>query len=453
MPGRIFSSRRALTLLAVLAVVAGVAIGFRVFWPPAPADAEVAIFFPSTSVSAWPDFVEAIKLAAKERDLEVQCDEAGHACTVMTSPLPVRFQWYPAIGSYEIQQSVREACQKRQPPIAVVGANNTLMTEALGGAIRDCDQEGQSPLLLMTTATADELINLVPDRTFRFGFSNRYQAEAVVARLARMIEESPNPMDRSRPVRAVLVQVEDNPFSLDLARDFEEVLSADLGATFIDPPKSFAPRSDSTGTAHGWSLDTATGGTEEPSPAEIRLAKAMLDTLLENPEARPVIVLPAGGDLFGRLGRAWTAEVRRRSLTEDQKTFLSRLVFLSGDSLDYFDFAEAKRGQVPPLSTPGPVIFFCHGNPTDESLGPIADSRRPSVGLNRDVVRALLDAAPTLGRRPTAEALARSLTEWNADNANVFEGRERRQGGGAVVAEPDRASGQFRFQLPEEWRK
>lgn len=453
MPGHFLSGRWVWTLLAILTTAGLAAVGYRAIWPPDPVDLEVAVFFPSTNVASWPDFVQAVKLAADERGLAVDWREGGHSCTVQTSPIPIRFQWYPAIGSFEMQQSVRQACQRSRPPIAIIGATNTRMTEALAQAILDSSRDDRSPLLLMTTATADELIDVLPDRAFRFGYSNRYQARAVVARLAEMVEASANPDEPAFPIRAILVQIEDNPFSLDLARDFEVELQTKLGASFVPAPQPFDPRRAARCAVHGWSLETATGTTDEPTANESQLAKAMLDAILQAPQTTPVVVLPAGADLFGRLGRALTTEIGRRSLSDDDRRTLGRLVFLSGDSLDYFDFAEAKRGQIPPRATPGPVIFFCHENPTDESLGPIADSRRPSVGLNREVARALLDVVPTLGTRATPSALAESLMEWKTDDTTVFDRRERRQGGGAVVAEPDRARDLFQFHLPKEWRK
>jgi hypothetical protein len=441
------AARRRLLIAAIGALVLAL-VAHRFWFAGRPNDLEVSVFFPSTNLSAWPNFVRAVHLAAEERRLAVKEDGWRRAVTVATSPVPIRFQWRPAIGSYEMQRIARDACRQARPPIAVVGANNTAMTEALGEQIRESSRSDWIPLLLMTTATADELIDLVPERTFRFGFSNFHQANAVVRRLQELYASgSWDARSSDAPVIAVVLQVLDNPFSVDLAGDFENVLKQRLDARIAPPPPPFSPGDG----ALRWSLKTAAGGRDQPTDEEARLAAAIADVFLSHPQSRPVLVLPIGGDLFRRILSALSQALERDPRTPAWGDPAKTLAVLSGDSLDYFDFAEGQRGRVPAAATPGVVVFFAHSNPLDPSLGPKPDMHYPSVGLNREVVRRLLDVLPSLGKGADPERLAEALAELSDNGRPLFQGRERRCGGGAIVAAPNRESGRFEFSPPADW--
>lgn len=441
---------RRLLLIAAIGALAFALFAYRLWFVRGSNDLEVAVFYPSTNVSAWPNFVRAVHLAAEERRLAVQEDGWRRAVTVATSPMPIRFQWRPAIGSYEMQRSARDACRQAKPPIAVVGANNTALTEALGRQIRESSRPDWIPLLLMTTATADELIDVVPERTFRFGFSNLRQATAVVQRLQDLYaSDAWDARSSDAPVIAVVLQVLDNPFSVDLAGDFESVLKQRLDARVAPPPPQFS----SGDGADRWSLKTAAGGRDQPTEEEARLAAAIADVFLSHPQSRPVLVLPIGGDLFRRILAALSQALDRDPRTAAWGDPARTLAILSGDSLDYFDFAEGQRGRVSAAAAPGTVLFFAHSNPLDPSLGPEPDMHAPSIGLNREVVRRLLDVLPALGKEADPQRLAKALAELPENGRRLFHGRERRSGGGAIVASPDRENGRFELSPPDDWTR
>ncbi len=428
-------------LLLILGVIGLVAFGLLALpWvaPPLPNDTEIAVLFPSSDTTAWPDFVRGVRLAADQRKLLVREDSAQHALTVMTEPIPTRFQWHPVIGSFALQRKVRELCTRPNPPLAIVGASNTSMTRAIGNEVRQASRADWIPLLLMTSATTDELIDVIPGRSFRFGFNNSHQARAVVAELDSLLTTLPGELEL---VQAVIVEVVDNPFSVDLARHFERELRTRLNARILH-------RQSSTDQASHWQLRTAGRGSEGATDDEKLLAKQIVARLAEQPQARSVVVLPTELTTLHHLAVAVKQEKFRRSVEDPSSPALGDVYLLTGDSIDYYDVTN----ELPPIAMPGPLLFFSHVNPVDPSIPSEPESHRPAISLNRDVAQTLLSAIGRLSTRPKPDQLAGILRDQTgADGVVSFQDYERSVGGGAVVANPTPMGDRFEMQLPKDW--
>jgi hypothetical protein len=453
--GRTMVGRRQPTLLkfivAATFVLLTVGLGTYFYRSQLSAEGvEVAVLFPSTDSSDWQDFVRAVHLAASEKKFHVVDDDIAFTSTVQTSGVPVRFRWYPFIGSYQMQKIVRQLCQQKNPPIAIVGANNTSLTETIGAEIRAASNPDSAPILLMTFATTDPLIDINPGRSFRFGFSNSHQARAVVERLSQILAE-PGKQDPSHRLNVIIVQVLDNPFSIDLARHFEKELSAGLSGKIIPPPAPFNHGTDAGGMSAAWSLNTATTEPGNPTTEESALATAIVATFARDPSAPAILVLPVGSDAFVNIAGGIRNEMKRLESESGGVNPIPKLTIITGDSLDYYEFAGGGKGPITARSTPARVLFFSHVNPVDRSVHHTLDEHCPTISLDREVARTLLEVIPTLGNSPTPSALVSALNDIKHGKEHVFKNRERVVGGGVVVADPDHTNDQFQFIMPSHW--
>jgi hypothetical protein len=438
--------RRTTILIAASALAALFAAGGywaeRYFSRQAPA-VEIGVFFPGTDDGYWNNFVEGVRLAAGAAQWKVDDEPGKFECLVELPSTPVRFRWYPEVGSRGLKRRAAQLCQEARPPLAVVGANNSWLTQALAGELA---QQSHSPVLLMTTATMDELLDLHPGKSFRFGINNSAQAESVVRRLADRYRE----LKVSKPdVHAILVDVVDDPFAVDLARRFETSLAKHFAAKFAPAPAEFRRGG---GRKASWSLPTSTGSFDSPSDTERRFAEHIARVITADPDKEWVIVLPLDTSQYRRISYALTAALKSRR--EAGEKARNRLTVLSGDSLGYYDFHDAVRQQIFPEETPAPVIFFSHSNPIDPSHS--GKNGRPDaeeVGLDRELAKTLLTVLSKLGPDATPEELAKSMTDYVATGSQgpYFQHGQRLQGGGAIVAIPRPEKQDFELQTPAEW--
>lgn len=456
MPGSSRLVAWGIAFVASLAAVLGIAWTARQFWQGALPAIEIAVFFPAANEQNWTNFVAGVRLAAEEKNLRVEENRDAFECVVSLNPTPLRFRWYPEVGSRGIQRRVSELCRRATPPLAIVGANNSSLTFALAGEMSRHGNKDQIPILLMTTATADELIDILPEHSFRFGFNNTYQARTVVERLERYF------VDRKieKPdLNVIVVQVLDNPFSMDLARHFRHQLRDTFAPRFVSPPTGFFdmgpvdPGDEEEGG--NWSVETSTGGFDVPTEEERRLAREIVTRMIAEPEKPWAIVLPLGTTPYRRISFALHGAFAELADPATSQKVKGNLVILSGDSMDYFDFRDAIRNQLLPEETPAPVIFFAHVNPLDKSVAEKPNPDASSQNLDREVARALLVAFSNLGPNPTPNELAKTIAGFVEPGANkpFFENRERRAGGGAVLAIPRPDKQEFLILLPPEWQQ
>jgi hypothetical protein len=290
----------------------------------------------------------------------------------------------------------------------------------------------------MTHATADPLIDVNPGRTFRFGFNNSYQARVIVQELDTILSVLP---EEPREVQAIIVEVSDNPFSVDLAASFERELRDKMQAKILSDPAA------QTADSH-WLLRTAGRGSDGATPAEVDLARRIVERLAAHPNASSVVVLPTDLDTLRHLAAAIKQERFRRGVEDPSQPNLGEIYLLAGDSIDYYDVTQ----DLQPNAMPGPLLFFSHVNPVDQSIAPAIDSHRPAIGLNRDLALTLFSALRTVTDAPTPDRLTEALRRHSVEEGSVlFESFERAAGGGAVVATPAPMGDRFEVRLPKSW--
>jgi hypothetical protein len=204
-----------------------------------------------------------------------------------------------------------------------------------------------------------------------------------------------------------------------------------------------------------WSLETSTGGFDVPTDEERKLAREIVRRMVEKPDKQWALVLPVGTTPYRRISFAVHNafnDVSDKAAAEKART---NLVVLSGDSMDYHDFREAIINQLLPEETPAPIIFFAHVNPLESTVSKAIDSNASARILDREVARALFAVLPKLGPDPSPSKLAEALTNYRAEGAETpfFQRRERRAGGGAIVAIPDPKNQRFDIRLPAAWQE
>src|SRR5262245_24364296 len=97
--------------------------------------ADVAVFVPDRA--DWVDVREEIS-ACVRKGLVRLVREAGDQVVVET-PIyghPIRFTWRPVRGMAQTQSEVSSLAEQEEPPVAIVGSNNTVCTVALADGLR-----------------------------------------------------------------------------------------------------------------------------------------------------------------------------------------------------------------------------------------------------------------------------------------------------------------------------
>ena len=171
----------------------------------------------------------------------------------------LRIRWYKLQSDIGAAEWVRALAARGRPPLAIIGGGSSDRAVDLARAL-DAQREwsGDRPALFITTATADtitdqetgtqpRLVDLYDDRSFRFCFTNRQMADAVLdfveqtpdlrpivledqslQALASLAAGVPKP-PRYRPY-VFSVQWNDDPYSTDLHEQFQKSLLAQIGA-------------------------------------------------------------------------------------------------------------------------------------------------------------------------------------------------------------------------------
>ena len=444
----------------IIGLVAAATIGACAYYArhltKTTAPLEVGFVTPAGNADrTWTEFLGAIRMAASEKKLKVEENPSDYSCKISTPTADVLVKLYPETGVRGLRRIVRElADRKSQTPIALIGASNSLMTGSLARAMSDKMSNIDGPLLLLTTSTADDLTTIYPQKTFRFGYCNSYQAKSVVQRLkqhyAEIMEDRPS-------VRVVSVCIEDDPFSVDLARKFEKELSAGLSAEFVDPPTEFQQTGSSKESKSDaqkpivWSLPTATGNLDEPNDREKRLARAFVERMVHEPGKQWVLVIPTQFEPLRRLTFAIYGAMEEAGFVAEGKDFLRRLVIITGDAVTYSTFTESTGDAMSATVTPCPMIFFSHANPVDPALPKGAKQLPTNIAVNRLMLETIFS---TIGSAKKPSNLAENLRQFTSkgDNRPFFDHYERRSGGGAIVVIPRSESQSFQIQLPKQWQ-
>lgn len=185
---------------------------------------DVAVFLPD--LASWDALGRGARRASESGAVRVE-DGAPDRLTLRT-PGGRRLQltWHHPAGGWELAERLRSLLKGPTLPEAIVGSSNTALTLTLAQTLAKAGPE--PPPLLIFSASAIHapdaeggratLLGLNPGRTFRFCLNNRRMAELVVDCVG-----SANPVT---PTGSFVLVDPLDPFSVDLAECFEEVLHA-----------------------------------------------------------------------------------------------------------------------------------------------------------------------------------------------------------------------------------
>ena len=253
--------------LVLMFVLLAVALAGWILWPrdvgpmaaplPVAADEqEIAWLYPATNTAAWERFVYAVQELSKGKGEDedplsyVVGDQAFPPQSAVTPELvlsspefpgKLSLRWYKLTGDQDARYWTRLLLERQPPPLAIIGGSTSSgaieLAQCLEEETRKLQLGERAPLLLLSTATADDLPASHPNeypltsvyegRTFRFCFTNGQMAHAVTDFLRHRADLWPD-MD---PV--YMIHWRDDPYSRDLSRRFLEALrqpASQLGA-------------------------------------------------------------------------------------------------------------------------------------------------------------------------------------------------------------------------------
>lgn len=354
-------------------------------------DRELAWLHTTTNTSNWERFVYGVVRA--QRFVPGLTVDDSHAFRVSSTAVPelvlslagqpgrIRIRWYKLSSDANVDYWVQTLARRDPAPLAVIGGGSTDRAVDLARAMNRREQwHGGRPLLLLTQATADRLgdapelngaepggpglLGLYPGRSYRFCFTNRQMADAVldfvwqnpelrpisfadVAPLAVCSGLAAGGVKHSRP-KVFAVEWEDDPFSVDLNAQFRDALCVKLrpGNNGMDGglPIRFWQRS----------VYYSVGGQIRPNRYEATVGGQLLQEYRSLPPERSLLVLPAV-----------TTPARRllRGLADVEPTLGERLVAVSGDGVSLDSVYRDGLYAWPVQSLSVPLVFFTHNNP------------------------------------------------------------------------------------------
>ena len=414
--GPMYGFLRASTLFLIFVILA-VASAAWILWPrdaspmavplPVAADEqEIAWLYPATNTAAWERFVYAVKDLAndqggKEDPLSFEIgDQAFPPQTAVTPELlltspdvpgKLAIRWYKLTGDQDTRYWTRLLLQRQPPPLAIIGGGTSSAGIELAQSLEEESSQrrlGQkAPLLLLTTATAEDLpashpngsplASVYEDRTFRFCFTSGQMAHAVVDFLRQRADLWPD-MD---PV--YMVHWRDDPYSRDLSGGFLEALRrpAAVGATG-DWARAAAVAAGSGSpfdlahwwrgpfrldTPASWGLPHSIGTFDRPNRLEVAEASRLMRMKLEQfpRQLQPLLILPGASGP----ARRFLVALRRASPDEAR-----RFVVATGDAIAFNTIFRDRNIAWPIQDLPFRLVLFCHRNPVDREAGFPLDS-------------------------------------------------------------------------------
>lgn len=397
---------------------------------PVPAgDREIAWFHTSTSFAAWEHFITGVHIAAREiPDLEIDDSRAFLERSTLTPevvlswkgrPGKLHIRWYKVSSEQGVKEWLDALAQRDRPPLAIIGGGSSDRARDLARDLESRrDWKGPRPLLLMTTATANEvflegvssrkLTQVYPDRTFRFCFTNEQMARAVTDFVWLMPDLQPTgkpPGKASLPV-VFPVQWQDDPYSVDLSEKFRQAVDRQTKHQHLQP---FISRPE-----------YSVGSFDRINRAEAKFTHLISEELPLNPGQRSLLIIPTGPTPARRFIRALAGEA----------PLLGRhVVAVTGDSININHVYRDGSIQWNMRDVPVPLVFFAHQNPIGWS-----DDLQPPTGTDEvllfaDLVKVLATAAFTAdGLSTDADVLyglirAQKLITFDADG-NRADGEE-----------------------------
>jgi hypothetical protein len=419
-----------LVLIVILLVVLGVAIQQSLLWlgvlgnggdsqvkPLSDGDQEIAFIEPATSIDDWGRIVTAIEQLQKDwprinPKLPLLTVSMKDAFPPLSADVPeivftlgerrgskLRLRWYKISGEHDAESWVKKLHARGRQPLAIIGGGTSDRAIKLAARLRDTypDPTVPSPILLMTTATAEEtktkrlsVINLYKDRTFRFSFTNRKMVDSLL-QFAQHREFDDHAKQwgagnlwphepTKQPYAMHAVAWQDERYSLDMYEMFKKEFEKEF------PQGSF----HEVASIHG-----SIGGFNQPAPPEQVVVGMFL--------ARPKPVTPNSFLVLP------TQSVRMRrfliNLHGRSASVARNLVVLNGDAISLNAVYRDRDVIWNILDLPFSLVFFAHRNPIDHDadfptiteegdvIGQGNTTATNDVLLFRDVFEAILYAA------------------------------------------------------------
>lgn len=341
-------------------------------------DIEMAWLHTSTNGPTWERFVYGlVRTQLTVPGLTVDDSNAFNETTTAVPevvfsmadrPGKLRVRWYKLTTDATTDHWVNALAERDPAPVALIGGGSSDRAADLARAMnRRKDWAGERPLLFITTATADELepgpddasdlraaaqnlIDVYDDLSFRFCFTNRQMAEAVIDFTEHNPERLATPSQQafggvasavalharlSAPPKVLSVVWKDDPFSTDLHDRFGDALRGKL------------PRET-------WEVRYSIGSFATPNFYEARTAESILAVCRDNPTRRILLILPTVTQPARRLLRA---------LVEGEPRLRDRLVVVTGDGIPVNAFTRDGQFAWPVHALPVPVVLFTHNDP------------------------------------------------------------------------------------------
>jgi hypothetical protein len=388
--------------------------------PVAQGDREIVWLYPASSTVEWERFVVALRRTARAPGLRAH-DERSMTFPRNTTDVPeaalslpgqggrLVFRWYKLTSEWTAERWITALLQRHPPPLAIIGGDYSDTARDLAnqlGKWTGSIPEDQRPLLLLTTATADDvhlpeagpirfpepqpadpkpLLDLYAGRTFRFCFSNPQMAAAVLQFIWTQDDLRPDRLPAYR------VKWEDDDYSRDLIDRFDATVLA-VGAMsacrqwgwITGAVAGLGP----VGTGGGpfpWDrvgedacrfrLDdfasqsrilSSVGPFDIPNTHESEMARYLVDDLRSRPPSgdlppkRPLLVLTGQEAPCRRFLHALM-----RSSPDDAR----RCVVATGDALGFNTIYRDRQEAWHIQDLPYPLVFFSHHNPIDRDAG------------------------------------------------------------------------------------
>jgi hypothetical protein len=402
------------SVLAFVSVVLAASAVALVLWPRAldnralpqsiaDGDREIVWLYAATNTAAWERFSSAVTLAVSrlqrehgDRGWRIDDGNAFPAHTASVPELSVSvgdkrgrlwFRWYKLTSDLKTEDWVKALVQRRPAPLAIIGGGSSDLAIALADSLQaEVSRQGieeTAPLLLLTTATADEAVSgqgalnhIYPGRTLRFCFTNRQMAEVVTDFIWSQDELHPD----TDPI--YLTFWEDDPYSKDLNRRFVEALklptlraAAQTAAREWGLAVGLATTGGLTlnqggmsqsryflATPESTSIPYSLGTFSQPNRWETDSANGLMEKKInDHPEQRrPLLILPAQSQPIRRFMRAMVRAAPREA---------QRFVVATGDALPFNTVYRDRNVAWPIQDLAFSLVFFCHRNPVDLSAG------------------------------------------------------------------------------------
>ena len=421
----------------------------------ADADREIVWLYTATNPASWERFVASVRRAAKrlrEDGIDVEAQVGDAAFPKQTTAVPevalslpgvgrrLVFRWYKLTSDWKTRDWVEALMRRRPPPLAIIGGSSSDAARELAWQLKKHDgavPETELPLLLLTTATADrvsdpddpddsrevKLTQVYPKRTFRFCFTNKQMAKAVMDFVLSQDELRPD----VNPVH--MVQWDDDSYSHDLTDGFREAL----------PPTAALPNPKRIASSVGSFLS--------PNRFEADVVDQVLQDLdrTRGQQRRPLLAVT---------GQATPSRRFLRDLARTSPGEARRLLIVTGDAVSFNTVYRDRRVTWPIQDLPFPVVFFCHYNPIDADAGFRTEGEGPHEGeteqdvsttgtedilLDGDIVEALAQAfgrggrpavdAGELSERLAAVTRRKGRVGYDPEGVRMFLDDGNRQGG------------------------